>query len=133
MLGKAFPRLVLLKLASSGGGERVNESPENGGLAGNGPVEKARPLKSQVSLRKQAGFALCSTIRISVSNYKCNIHMPMAGSCSRLGSLASRLLEGLGRPVSLCPHAWKFVRISTPPTPTRARHGVSGVSFSSGV
>lgn len=91
---------MLLKLATSGGGERVNESPEDGGPARNGPGERATPLKPQVSLCRHVDFAFCSTIRISVFNYKSN--MAMARSWGRLGSLASQLLEGLGTP---CPYA----------------------------
>lgn len=58
-------------------------------------------------------------VLLSVSQYvsvffnsKSNVNVAMAGSCDRLGSLASRLLEGPGRPVALCPPARGSVSIS---------------------
>lgn len=113
MLGEAFARLALLTLTTSGGGERVDE-----------PLLRmvARPEMApwrEPRLRSLRCHLASMWVLLSVSQYvsvffnsKSNVNVAMAGSCGRLGSLASRLLEGPGRPVALCPPARGSVSIS---------------------
>lgn len=113
MLGEAFARLALLTLTTSGGGERVDEHPLR---------MVARPEMApwrEPRLRSLRCHLASMWVLLSVSQYvsvffnsKSNVNVAMAGSCGRLGSLASRLLEGPGRPVALCPPARGSVSIS---------------------
>lgn len=113
MLGEAFARLALLSLTTSGGGERVDEPPLR---------MVARPEMApwrEPRLRSLRCHLASMWVLLSVSQYvsvffnsKSNVNVAMAGSCGRLGSLASRLLEGPGRLVALCPPARGSVSIS---------------------